>query len=159
MIEMFSAEQVDTFGKKIDLENREMKWTRAAIGPIAMIVCIFSIITNVTAGTSADRKIKAACLVMADEMRDCGCVVSFLQQHIGADRGLILLQTWAAGSGRGSDHLKAFAALYRHHSDASVLDASMSFLKVRTEFLMRCRPSTDFFEERNIIELPSEPGS
>jgi hypothetical protein len=155
----FCVERVHTFNKKINLENREMNAIRTVIGQMAIVVCVLSFATSITAGSLADHKIKAACHVLEDEMRDCGCVVSFLQQHIGADRGLLLLRTWAAGSGRLGDHLKAFAALYREHPEASVLDASMSFLKVRTEFLMQCRPSTNFFEEPELIESPAEPAS
>ena len=132
-------------------------FVRALSALVFVIAWTISFTARAETDRSARGDVNTVCRVIADEMHNCACVVSFLREHLGAAQALLLLQAWAAYSGRLGDQSEAFAALYRDHSADGVLDASISFLKVRTEFLTRCQSSQEFFGEGEILGTRPEP--
>jgi len=130
---------------------------RALSAPMIAAAWAILFTTGAGADASADRDLDNACRVIERDMHNCACVVSFLRERLGAEQGLLLLQSWGAYSGRLGDQSRAFATLYREHGADSLLETSINFLKLRTEFLTRCQPSAEFFEEREVIGVRAEP--
>lgn len=110
---------------------------------LAAVVFVFAAVASAFAST----EMEAACDKIKTEIRDCRCAVHFLERHLGAEQGTLLLRIWAASGGYLGDPSRAFAEIYHQHTQASALKASSDFLNVRTEFEARCRADGFLFFE------------
>jgi hypothetical protein len=96
---------------------------------------------------AAANRLADACAIIKTEIGDCACACQFLRTTLGVAQGEILLKVWAAGGGYLGDQTAAFSGIYRQYSQERVLQASSDFLRVRSEFESRCRPSGFLFFE------------
>ena len=111
------------------------------IAAIATFACSFN-------AASADDTLDATCNELKHEMGNCSCATEFLTQNVGAKNALILMQGWTIAAGRKGDITEAMGPFYREHSEQEVLQASASFLKVRTQFHTHCElPSSNMWDQ------------
>jgi hypothetical protein len=100
------------------------------------------------------KDVERVCKLAQADIQNCGCAIHFLQNHLGPKQALLLLKVWAAGEGHLGDPSRAFATIYREHGEASVLETSVEFLKIRMEFQGECNPSA-FLEEQQLMTMDS----
>jgi hypothetical protein len=130
-----------------------MMMRSVAVGLTALIVSLASMGLPGAAGARQSHEdIERVCKLAQTDVQDCGCAIHFLQNHLGPKHALLLLKVWAAGEGHLGDPSRAFATIYRDNGEASVLETSIEFLKVRSEFLGECKPSA-FLEEQQLVTM------
>jgi hypothetical protein len=84
---------------------------------------------------------RAMCAALSTELGDCGCVVPFLEDHLGREETAILLELWLSGWDQDARHQTQHAAsLYARHGHKVLESVTSRFLRVRTSFQMRCEP-------------------
>jgi len=104
-----------------------------AISSIATFACSLDV-------ARADDALEATCNEIKYEIGNCSCAIEFLTKNVGPKNALILMQGWAIAAGRKGDITGAIGPFYREHDEQEVLQASVSFLKVRIQFYTHCAP-------------------
>ena len=83
--------------------------------------------------------VRELCKMIEEDVRDCGCAIEIMGQHLTPQQTKIMFSLWAAG--RGYLGKGAFESMHKEYGSTTLSEAVWSFGTVKDNFFSRCNPA------------------